>query len=70
MRCGAHFSVASHFGTFRLADDGQDERVEVLQEVLSRTDLRDTEFCTLGFGEGRELRVQSISLAEPKQIAR
>ena len=61
--------MASHFGTFRLADDGQDEPVQVLQNVLSRTDLQDTEFWVLGFGEGREVQTQAASLEESRQIA-
>ncbi len=66
---GAHISVAGHFGTFRLADDGQDEPVQVLQHVLSHTDLLDTEFWVLGFGEGREVPARAASLEESRQIA-
>jgi hypothetical protein len=62
-------SVASHFGTFALADDGQDEPVQVLRDVLSDFDLQDTEFWVLGFGEGRELPVRAASFEESKQIA-
>jgi L-ascorbate metabolism protein UlaG (beta-lactamase superfamily) len=66
----AHVSVASHFGTFPPADDGQDEPVQILRTVLSRTDLHDTEFWVLGFGEGREVSARAVSLVEPKQVAR
>ncbi|HUB07259.1 MAG TPA: MBL fold metallo-hydrolase [Myxococcales bacterium] len=46
-------AVAIHFGTFRLADDGQDEPVEALQRALERTPK--PRFWVLGFGEGREV---------------
>ena len=65
----AHVSVASHFGTFALADDGQDEAVQVLRDVLSHAKLHDTEFWVLGFGEGRELPPRAASLDESRQIA-
>ena len=65
----AHASVASHFGTFRLADDGQDEPVEVLRDVLSHTDLWGTEFLALGFGEGRDLPARTGSIVGPERMA-
>ena len=52
---GAHVSVASHFGTFQLADDGQSEPVVELHDVLRHTDLHATEFWVLGPGEGRNV---------------
>jgi L-ascorbate metabolism protein UlaG (beta-lactamase superfamily) len=64
---GARISVASHFGTFALADDGEDEPVEALHDVLRRTSLRDTEFWVLDFGQGRDV----TSRSEPaRQLAR
>ena len=54
LRLGAHVSVASHFGTFPLADDGQDEPVTELQEMLRGGDLQTTEFWVLQPGEGRD----------------
>lgn len=65
----ARVSVASHFGTFALADDGQDEPIQVLRDVLSHSDLHDTEFWVPGFGEGRELPVRAPSFQKSKQIA-
>jgi L-ascorbate metabolism protein UlaG (beta-lactamase superfamily) len=65
----ARVSVAGHFGTFRLADDGQDEPVEILREVLSQTELGRSEFWVLGFGEGRELSAPAESLNQPRMIA-
>ena len=50
---GAATSVAIHFGTFRLADDGEMEPVVELRKALEATpELR---FWVLGFGEGREV---------------
>jgi L-ascorbate metabolism protein UlaG (beta-lactamase superfamily) len=48
-------SVATHFGTFPLADDGQIEPIERLREAL-KEDLPDGGvFWVLGFGEGRDV---------------
>ncbi len=44
-------SVASHFGTFRLADDGQDEPIERLRAALVAKNLDPATFRVLGFGE-------------------
>jgi L-ascorbate metabolism protein UlaG (beta-lactamase superfamily) len=51
---GARTSIASHFGTFPLADDGEKEPVERLHEELRRRSMTKEEFVVLGFGEGRE----------------
>jgi L-ascorbate metabolism protein UlaG (beta-lactamase superfamily) len=51
---GASTSVAMHFGTFALGDDGQDEPVEALQAALRDTDPR-PRFWVLDFGEGRDV---------------
>ena len=49
----AETALAIHFGTFPLADDGQDEPVDVLHaELKNRPDQR---FWVLGFGEGRDV---------------
>ncbi len=68
LRLGARLSVASHFGTFPLADDGEDEPLKALHEVLRRTDLRDTEFWVLDFGEGRDVPA-GVPLPERRDIA-
>ncbi len=71
----AHFalrtrvSVASHFGTFPLADDGDDEAVEELKNILRQTQMGGTEFWTLGFGEGREVPVRPLAVGQPRGIA-
>jgi L-ascorbate metabolism protein UlaG (beta-lactamase superfamily) len=51
----ARTSVASHFGTFQLADDGEDEPVEVLQTALRERHVSPEEFWVMPHGEGREL---------------
>jgi L-ascorbate metabolism protein UlaG (beta-lactamase superfamily) len=50
---GAQTSLGIHFGTFALADDGQDEpRLAIEAAVAARKD-RPTRFWTLAPGEGR-----------------
>ncbi len=49
---GAHTSLAVHFGTFALGDDGQDEPPRVLRAALGDDPLR---FWVLDFGEGRDV---------------
>lgn len=48
----AGLAVPMHFGTFPLADDGETEAVEQLQQVLVETPAP---FAVLGFGEGRDV---------------
>lgn len=52
---GARQSVAMHFGTFQLADDGQDEPVEQLVAAREREGVHEEQFWVLGFGEGRDV---------------
>jgi L-ascorbate metabolism protein UlaG (beta-lactamase superfamily) len=52
---GSGISVASHFGTFPLADDGEREPVELLQRSMAAHHLTEAEFWVLGFGEGRDM---------------
>lgn len=66
---GSPVTVASHYGTFALADDGQDEAVDGLHELLRRAPMRGTEFWTLDFGEGREVPVRQHSVHAPTVIA-
>lgn len=51
---GAATSVAIHFGTFRLADDGEDEPPEELRKALA-TRKEAHRFWTMEPGEGREI---------------
>src|SRR5579871_476498 len=69
LRLGARVSVASHFGTFDLADDGQDEPLETLRDALRQTELQGTEFTILGFGESRQIAARSASIREHQQVA-
>ncbi len=55
LQVGARQSMAIHFGTFPLADDGQREPVERLEQALSAEGLTRSDFWVLGFGEGRNL---------------
>jgi L-ascorbate metabolism protein UlaG (beta-lactamase superfamily) len=54
-RLGAGTSVGIHFGTFPLADDGQDEPLDVLQHELSRRAAPRPRFMTLKFGEALDV---------------
>ena len=50
-------SVGIHFGTFRLADDGQDEPPARLEQALREAEAASARprFWVLGFGEGRDV---------------
>jgi L-ascorbate metabolism protein UlaG (beta-lactamase superfamily) len=48
---GSKKSIASHFGTFPLADDGADDPVEDLSKALLQNNLSKDEFVTLTEGE-------------------
>jgi L-ascorbate metabolism protein UlaG (beta-lactamase superfamily) len=50
---GAETALAIHFGTFPLADDGQDEPVDALKTALAAHPGQ--RFWVLGFGEGRDV---------------
>jgi len=50
-----HVSMAIHFGTFALGDDGEEEPVAKLREALNEKDKRDTNFWVLEHGEGRDV---------------
>jgi L-ascorbate metabolism protein UlaG (beta-lactamase superfamily) len=51
-------SVAMHFGTFRLGDDGQDEPPAELAKARQAAGVSADRFWTLGFGEGRDVPPQ------------
>ena len=51
---GAHTTVGTHFGTFRLADDGETEPQERITAGLA-ANAQATRFWVLGFGEGRDV---------------
>ena len=48
------FSLAIHFGTFALGDDGEIEPVAELREALNKKDKREN-FWVLEHGEGRDV---------------
>lgn len=52
---GACQSVAIHFGTFPLADDGRDEAPRDLGAALKTADVSPDDFWILDCGEGREV---------------
>lgn len=52
---GAGTSVAMHFGTFLLGDDGQDQPAAVLQAAIDQHPIPRPRFWVLDFGEGREV---------------
>lgn len=52
---GARTSVPIHYGTFQLADDGEDEPVAELGKALQAYGAGAPAFTVLGFGEGRDL---------------
>jgi L-ascorbate metabolism protein UlaG (beta-lactamase superfamily) len=52
---GAEKSFGIHFGTFRLADDGENEPIEKLHEALSKLPTP-PDFTTLDFGESWEFK--------------
>ncbi|MEK7477293.1 MAG: MBL fold metallo-hydrolase [Candidatus Coatesbacteria bacterium] len=49
---GAAHGCPVHFGTFRVADDGEDEPVELLGKVISGDPAVAGRFRVVGFGEG------------------
>jgi L-ascorbate metabolism protein UlaG (beta-lactamase superfamily) len=46
-------SIATHFGTFALADDGEEEPIHELHRALEKTQLSRDKFLVLKEGEGR-----------------
>jgi L-ascorbate metabolism protein UlaG (beta-lactamase superfamily) len=57
---GARHSVGIHFGTFPLADDGQREPLELLDDALTAAGLSRDDFWVLGFGEGRDVPKREV----------
>lgn len=66
---GARVSVASHFGTFALADDGEGEQVNGLQACLRQTNLNGTQFWIMDFGQGVQLPSRSAPVRAGKELA-
>ena len=55
-------SVGIHFGTFRLADDGQDEPAERIATLLRERQPPEPRFRVLGFGESRDVPAVDAAL--------
>jgi L-ascorbate metabolism protein UlaG (beta-lactamase superfamily) len=54
---GASTSLAIHYGTFALGDDGQDEPVARLRDALAHHGSPEPRFWVLQFGEGRDVPI-------------
>ena len=52
---GARHSLAMHYGTFRLSEEGQDDPVSALREALAENALTEEAFWLLSPGEGRSV---------------
>lgn len=52
---GATMSMAIHFGTFKLADDAQDQPIEELARVVADSNGLKESFWSPEFGEGRDI---------------
>jgi L-ascorbate metabolism protein UlaG (beta-lactamase superfamily) len=55
---GAGTSIAMHYGTFALADDGQFEAPRALRAALENSNVQEDRFWLLEFGHGREVPEQ------------
>jgi hypothetical protein len=51
----SEYSIAIHFGTFQLADDGQDEAISELARARAELGVSAERFRVLGFGEGWDI---------------
>ena len=52
---GAFRSLAMHYGTFRLSEEGQDTPVEDLRKAMTAADVTEETFWLLAPGEGRDV---------------
>lgn len=59
------YSIGIHFGTFRLADDDQDDPLLDLEAERKKQSISKERFWVLGFGEGRRIP-EPETLAEQK----
>ena len=64
---GAGTSVGIHFGTFRLADDGQDEAPTRVETLVREEGAPKPRFWILGFGEGRDVPAEPVALGSPDE---
>ena len=52
---GGFRSLAMHYGTFRLSEEGQDKPVDDLRSALAEADITEDSFWLLAPGEGRDV---------------
>ena len=52
---GAFRSLAMHYGTFRLSEEGQDKPVDDLRSALAEADITEDSFWLLAPGERRDV---------------
>jgi len=67
---GASTSMAIHFGTFPLGDDGQDEPVAHLMQALADSSVSPERFWVLGFGEGRDVSPMDEGQVAAERVSR
>lgn len=65
---GASTSVAIHFGTFPLGDDGETEAVEGLERGLTDRGVSPEEFRVLDFGEGFDVPAAGETTGEASHL--
>ncbi len=65
---GAHTSLAIHYGTFRLGDDGQEEAPRRLREALAAAPAPRPRFWLLEFGEEREVPPPEAAATPPTAV--
>jgi L-ascorbate metabolism protein UlaG (beta-lactamase superfamily) len=63
METKSKLSIASHFGTFPLADDGKEDPINELEKALQTNNLPATVFITLQEGESRDIATDQKSLS-------
>lgn len=51
----SEFTIGTHFGTFRLADDGQDEAIDELGMARKSEKVSGERFRVLRFGESVDI---------------
>ncbi len=61
VQLGARTSMAIHFGTFHLGDDGETEPVERWRSATKDQNLNSSRLWALNFGEGRNVPPVSVS---------
>ena len=55
---GAHASLAMHYGTFRLSEEGQDQPLDDLRKALAERGVSEENFWILSPGESRQMEAE------------